>query len=281
LGAFTSFGQNYSAGGTAWTTTSRLYGNSFVIFEQTFPDGAEATAVQVCVSMCARARVCVCACARACVCVCVCVHVCVCVCGRTRPCNVHAWPREELHVSASSFELRRRHIPSAVVLRGLVAVWYRAQGEVSSCFPSINPTVVDGTPRGYVSWQGRFMEASRGGVWQGGSGSGNPGVATGGQAGPFVVFGDEMTDSLVFSVASNFMTHTTGMSPVKGDESVCFGLDGPVTSVPAGYSLETMVFLGVGVNSALKSFGTTLLRKYQTVRPEDYSTKWLGYSTGT
>lgn len=198
-----------------------MYSNKFAVFEQSFPDGADATAVV----------------------------------------KVH-FPFSS-NVNSDPFTFIS-HI----------------QGDVSSCFPSINPTVLDNQPRGFVSWQGRFLEASRGGVWQQGSGSGSPGVATGGSGGPFVVFNSDMTDSLVFSPASNFMTNTAGMSPVKEDGSFCFGLDGPVTSVPPGYSLETMVYLGSGVNSVMKEFGTTLLNKFQTVRPEDYTTKWLGYSTG-
>ena len=40
-----------------------------------------------------------------------------------------------------------------------------------------------------------------------------------------------------------------------------------------------MIFLGQGVNRALKSFGTTLLRKFGTERMEDYTRQWLGFST--
>jgi hypothetical protein len=152
-------------------------------------------------------------------------------------------------------------------------------GDISSCYPSIDPTPAGGKPLGYVSWQGRFMEASRGGEWQGEGGRGGPGPGTGGAGGPFVVFGQPMTDSIVISAASNFMTNSVGSSPAKGDSSFCLGLDGPVESVPAGYSLETMFHLGVGVNRAVKSFGTSLLKKYGTVRQDDYTRHWLGFST--
>lgn len=94
-----------------------------------------------------------------------------------------------------------------------------------------------------------------------------------------MVFGQPIAESLVFSAASNFMTNTIGTSPAPGDSSFCFGLDAPVTHVPAGYSLETMVFLGTGINSAMKAFGTTMLHKYGTVRPTDYTREWLGFST--
>ena len=46
------------------------------------------------------------------------------------------------------------------------------------------------------------------------------------------------------------------------DGSFCYGLDGPVESVPAGYSLETMVFYGSGVNSAMKAFGESSRQRY-------------------
>ena len=61
--------------------------------------------------------------------------------------------------------------------------------------------------------------------------------------------------------------------------SFCFGLDAPVTNVPAGYSLESIVYLGVGVNKAMVDWGAVLLRKYGTKRPVDYTTQHLGFST--
>ena len=38
---------------------------------------------------------------------------------------------------------------------------------LSSCFPSIDPAPADGKAKGFVSWQGRFMEGSKGGAWAG------------------------------------------------------------------------------------------------------------------
>lgn len=61
--------------------------------------------------------------------------------------------------------------------------------------------------------------------------------------------------------------------------SFCFGLDAPVANVPAGYSLESIVYLGVGVNKAMVDWGAVLLRKYGTKRPVDYTTQHLGFST--
>ena len=170
LGQFTCKTQKWLAGDTAFTTSTREYSGKFVIFSQTYPQGANGTM-------------------------------------RTGK-----------------------------------------RGDVSSCFPSIDPTPADGKPRGFVSWQGRFLEGSHGGRWL----AANPGVGTGDAGGPFVVFGQPMNESLVFSAASNFMTNTVGRMAdfgLAGETSFCFGLDAPVSSVPAGYTLETILFLGNGVNS--------------------------------
>ena len=63
------------------------------------------------------------------------------------------------------------------------------------------------------------------------------------------------------------------------DGSLCFGLDAPVESVAAGASLASIVFLGSGVNSAMRDWGRLMLRMYGTERPEDYTTQYLGFST--
>lgn len=142
LGAFTSQTQAWIAGATAYTTSSRIYAaGNFVIFEQTFPDGAKGTNITL--------------------------------------------------TKGSSI--------------------------VSSCFPSIDPQPSGGQDVGYVWWGGRaFLEGSQGGKWNGGDRRNGPGVGTGDGGGPFVVFGENMSDSLVFSPASNFMINTPGMSSRPG-----------------------------------------------------------------
>ncbi len=52
-----------------------------------------------------------------------------------------------------------------------------------------------------------------------------------------------------------------------------------VESVPDGFSLQSMLVLGNGVNAAMKDWGTTMLKKYNTTRAVDYTTQWLGFST--
>ena len=155
LGEYSITTKSWSAGGTPFETSEKIYdGGRFIVYTQTFPKGAAATAAP-------------------------------------------------------------------------------GGADVSSCYPSLDPTPADGEPKGWLSFQGRFMEGSKGGPWQVG-GRGGPGVGTGDFGGPFVVFGQPMNQSLVVSPVSNFMAATLGSSPASGDDSLCLGLDAAVESVPAG-----------------------------------------------
>ena len=88
---------------------------------------------------------------------------------------------------------------------------------VSSCYPSIDTQPAQSGELGYVWWGGRaFLEGSQGGTWKAGDSKDGPGVGVGDGGGPFVVFGEDMVDSLVFSPASNFMINTPGMSSRPG-----------------------------------------------------------------
>ena len=155
LGDYSITTKSWSAGGTPFETSEKIYdGGRFIVYTQTFPKGAAATAAP-------------------------------------------------------------------------------GGADVSSCYPSLDPTPADGEPKGWLSFQGRFMEGSKGGPWQVG-GRGGPGMGTGDFGGPFVVFGQPMNQSLVVSPVSNFMAATLGSSPASGDDSLCLGLDAAVESVPAG-----------------------------------------------
>ena len=144
-------------------------------------------------------------------------------------------------------------------------------GGVSSCYPSIDPGSPT-QPLGFVSWQGRFLEGSKAGKWS----TRDAGVGTGDAGGPFVVFGEEMNETLVFSAASNFMQSSQQLLAGHG---LCFGLDSAISEVPKGFTLSTMVHLGRGVTSGMKSYGTALLQLHGTVRQPDFTRQWLGYST--
>lgn len=91
------------------------------------------------------------------------------------------------------------------------------------------------------------------------------------------MFGKTSSDALVFSAASNFMEASWG---AESRSALCSGLMATVVSVPAGYTMETMVYLGSGVNGATKGYGQALMRKYATSRSsKDQTLKYLGFST--
>lgn len=139
--AFRYWSQNWTAGGTAFVTSVRVYSAGFAVFKQLFPDGAAQTNLT-----------------------------------ETRGSNV-----------------------------------------VSSCWPSVDPKPASNQSFGYVWWGGRaFLEGSVGGEWQPDDHRDGPGIGLGDDGGPFVVFEEDMKDSLVFAPASNFMTNTPGLSPAPG-----------------------------------------------------------------
>jgi hypothetical protein len=46
------------------------------------------------------------------------------------------------------------------------------------------------------------------------------------------------------------------------DNTLSYGVMGSATSVPAQYSLETILYLGSGVNDVMEGWGNTLLARY-------------------
>ncbi len=141
---------------------------------------------------------------------------------------------------------------------------------VSSCFPSLDTT--GASAMGFVTFAGRFLEASREGAFR----RELPGQGPAG--GPFVVFGKESPDALVFSAASNIMAASWG---AEGSKQLCSGLMSTVTEVPKGYAMETMVYLGSGINGAVRGYGQALMQMHGTKRltEADATLQYLGYST--
>lgn len=64
----------------------------------------------------------------------------------------------------------------------------------SSSFPAFNVTETTGDPRGYLSFQGRFIETSHAGAWGPGMG-----LSQGGSGGPFVLFNGDMSKCTMVS----------------------------------------------------------------------------------
>jgi hypothetical protein len=77
------------------------------------------------------------------------------------------------------------------------------------------------------------------------------------------------------------MAHST-VANTSG-RSVAFGPLGSIVSIPTGYTIETVVSLGQGINKAVEAWGDLLLAQYGKNRysyKEDYLLQTLGYSTG-
>ncbi len=61
-----------------------------------------------------------------------------------------------------------------------------------------------------------------------------------------------------------------------------YGILGSVTDVPAGFTVETVLVAGAGINGAMVQWGDALLHRYGKLRyayKRDYILTHLGYST--
>ena len=56
----------------------------------------------------------------------------------------------------------------------------------------------------------------------------------------------DLSQSIVISALSNFMAASAGLSPKK--DALSYGLMGSITSLPAGFTVETVVAVSAGVN---------------------------------
>jgi hypothetical protein len=95
-------------------------------------------------------------------------------------------------------------------------------------------------------------------------------------SGPIIVFSQDLTQSVVVSSYSNFMAHNMFYQ----DSTLYYGVMGSVTSIPAGYVLETVICAGEGVNSVMLDWGDLLLAKYNKERDaykRDFTLRYLGY----
>lgn len=115
------------------------------------------------------------------------------------------------------------------------------------------------------NWSGEPLPAVGGGL-QGGS--------------PFVLFDEDVSNTLVVSPYSNFMAGSQVVSAAGGDLQC--GVMGGVASIPAGFDYETVVYYGAGVNAAMRGWGAALQRrsgKSRAARDADHSINYLGYWT--
>lgn len=151
---------------------------------------------------------------------------------------------------------------------------------VMSSFPSfVAEETLSGRPSlGFVGFAGDMDGSStKTGMW------GKDDVPDGiSGTGPVVLFTEDLTQSLVLSAFSQFMTLNQ-----KYDSSamtLSFGPFGNASSIPAGYSIETVATLSPngGVNGAMEHWGDVLLGRYgnsRSRRERDFTLSHLGYST--
>ena len=161
-----------------------------------------------------------------------------------------------------------------------------SSGALSS-FPSflIEDAPSDAEAKGFLTFSGRFLEASKAAPW--GPHSTPP---SGRSAGPFALFDRQLT-TVMISPASEFMVALSEVQKGVGDAppTLVHGVMGSIVSLPSGFALRTVARLGsgagaeTGINGAVKAWGTMLLKAYgkdaAAARAQDVTLHKLGYST--
>ena len=75
------------------------------------------------------------------------------------------------------------------------------------------------------------------------------------------------------------MVHNTDNSQAP---IISYGIMGNASMIPAGFQVETVIALSLGVNQAMQDWGDILLKRYDREREaykRDYTLQTLGYST--
>ena len=143
---------------------------------------------------------------------------------------------------------------------------------------------------GYLTFSGRFIEASRAGAWDGPGGGDLP---SGAGAGPFALFDASAAVALMVSPLDTFMATSFNPEPTQaggGGKAYACGLIGSLASLPAGHATRFVMSLGgraggplPGIGGAVKQWGELMLRAYAkdaaATRAADMTLSRLGYST--
>ena len=72
-------------------------------------------------------------------------------------------------------------------------------------------------------------------------------------SGPIVIFEPTLQTSLVLSAASNFMV----ASQIVTNNTLAYGIMGSILNVPQGFTVDTIVTLSSGVNTAMDDWGVS------------------------
>ena len=151
--------------------------------------------------------------------------------------------------------------------------------DVCGGFPAVSTG--SGASDGGVSmaqWVGTFIDDSYKGPT---CGQWPAAVRTGLDAGPIALFKDPAADVLILAPASNFMA--ASFAPGPDADTLAFGPLGSADSIPAGFSVSAVAYLGSeGVSNSLKEWGHSLLSMYGKAidgASKDFTLNNLGYST--
>ena len=144
--------------------------------------------------------------------------------------------------------------------------------DVSTAFPAFHvPTL----PKefSYLSFHGCMVHQQRGKQLDdfiGGTESGMP-----------LISFNEQLQTIVLSPLNHFTNAVQIKAKMFGDDLAC-GLHGLVDKVPAGFSQETILYAGQGVNQTVFDWGSQLLKlggKTRTGQDSDRTANYLGYWT--
>lgn len=125
----------------------------------------------------------------------------------------------------------------------------------------------------YLTYHGTFADPERG------TGLAHFGGGTDGGA-PLVLY-DSARQTLVLSPLTHFKTGIQTRSSDLGGSLAC-GVQGQVTHLPAGFTLETILSAGHGITASVHAWGDALLRYHGKTRAgpgRDSTVKYLGYWT--
>jgi hypothetical protein len=139
---------------------------------------------------------------------------------------------------------------------------------LATAFPVFDSNVTD---LAYLTWKG-CMCGGETGAW----GTGK--INFGREAGPLVVY-NAAAAALYLSPASGFMTGELAFSRTTGN-ALGSGHNGMVTDVPAGWTYETLLLAGQGINETMVAAGDVLLArtgKTRTAPDADLIVSTLGW----
>ena len=146
----------------------------------------------------------------------------------------------------------------------------------TSAPPSSNPPSL-----GFLHYAGEFASQTQLGRWSTPTtpATPRPKLTSGLSAGPLLVFEHSAQWAAMVSASTEFMS----TSMVDRGSEVGWGVIGSMRSVPAGYAMETMVYVdGGGVNACIEHWGDVMLQRYGKRRSTmwtEVTSTYLGFAT--